>query len=134
MAQTEPEERHLPLDDRLADRPALGFEPRVGVFLPHVHRAAHDPERIVVAQIRNRLAFVEFDRVPFDAVLTQEVPEHSRVLERDVLKDQDSWLGGGHGIPPAVMTGAQRWYRVRPEAETVGRGGMRGTPIMTVWP
>ena len=103
MAQAETEERHLPLDDRLADRLALGLEPGVDVVLPHVHRAAHDPERVVAAQIRNQLAFVELDRGPLDAVLAQEVPEHSGMLQRDVLEDEDSWLGCGHGIAPAVM-------------------------------
>ena len=96
MTEAEAEERHFPLGDRLTNRGAFGREPRIGVVLPDVHRPAHDPERVVVVEVRDRLSLVELDRGPLDAVLAQEFPEHPGVLDGDVLEDEDSRAGGGH--------------------------------------
>ena len=120
VAEAEAEEWRLPLDDRLPDRHALGLQPRVGVVLPDVHRTAHDPQRVVGAEVRDRLAFVELDRGPFDAVLMQEVPEHPRVLDRDVLEDQDPRVGCGHRWLPwrrcgGMLSGAGRSRNRRPD-------------------
>ena len=63
------------------------------VVLPDVHRAAHDPEGVVAAEIGNRLPGIELDRAPLDAVLAHEVPEDAGVLDGNVLEDEDLRVG-----------------------------------------
>ena len=96
MAQADAEEGHPPRDG-LADGRLLRPKPRVPVLLPDIHGPAHDPERVVAVQGRYRRAGVELDRVPAHPVGGQEVPEGAGMLDRDMLKDQDS-----HGFFPLV--------------------------------
>ena len=100
VTEAEAEERHLPLGHRFANRGALRLQPRVGVVLPDIHRAAHRPERIVGAEVRDRLPFVELYRGPFDVIFAQKIPEHAGMFDRDVLEDENSRFGGGHGALP----------------------------------
>ena len=85
MAQAHPQERALELAHPAADRPLLRHQPRVLLHVPHVHRAAHDPHRVVVLQRRDGLALVELDRGPLDAVGPQEVAQPAGMLAVDVL-------------------------------------------------
>ncbi len=62
----------------------------MGLFLPGVHRAAHDPERVETAQIGDGFALVEFDRLPADPVRGQEIAEDAGVFDGDVLQDEDA--------------------------------------------
>ena len=57
-----------PALDRGSDRALLDRQPGMLLLLPHVHRSAHDPQRIVAVERRNPFARIEFDGVPGDAV------------------------------------------------------------------
>ena len=138
MTEAEAEERHLAFDDGLPDRGAFRIEPRIGVILPDIHRAAHDPQRVVGAEIRERLALVELDRGPLDAVLAQEIPEHPGVFDRDVLEDEDFRTGRGHRGSRGDGD-AEAWYRVLPASAAPSRvraglrhrrSAFRSTPMM----
>ena len=97
MAEAQPEERQAPVADGLMDRGLLGHEPGMLGLLPDVHGPAHDPEPVVVAQVRDRLARVELHGVPRDPVLGQEVAEDAGMLEVDVLEHEQAgflWHGG----------------------------------------
>ena len=89
MAEAHAEHGHAALGDRLADRGLLVAQPRVEVLLPDVHRPAHHDERGEVAQVRDRLAGVELDGAPCEAVLAQELAQNARMLDRDVLEHED---------------------------------------------
>jgi len=93
----------------LADCALLGDQPGILLDIPHIHRPAHDPQRVIAAKVRDRLALIQLDRIPLDAVGFQEFAENARVLDRDMLKDQEAhgsgisrqesevryWLGAG---------------------------------------
>jgi hypothetical protein len=96
MAEAEPEERQAAVPDGLVDRRLLGHEPGILFFFPNVHRPAHDPEPVVGAQVRDRLALVELHGVPFDSVRGKEVAEDAGMLEVDMLEDQEAGCLG-HG-------------------------------------
>ena len=86
MTEAEPEIGHLAPGNRFADDLLLRLEPGMSVFLPYVHRTAHDPQGVIGAQIGNRLAFVELDRIPGNAVFGEKFPEYPGMLARNVLE------------------------------------------------
>jgi hypothetical protein len=88
VAEAESEIGLGPILDPFPDRLLFGFQPGMLGLLPDIHRPAHDPKRVIAFEIRDRLALVELDRVPGDAVLGEEVAEDARMLDRDVLEDQ----------------------------------------------
>ena len=71
VAEAEPEEGPVELAHPAADRALLRDEPGMLLDVPDIHRSAHHPERIIVFERRDRLAGVELDRVPVDAVLAR---------------------------------------------------------------
>jgi hypothetical protein len=62
----------------------------MNVFLPDIHRAAHHDQQIIRQQIRNPVTFVEFDLLQRMAALRPQLPEYSRMLDGDVLKNQNA--------------------------------------------
>ncbi len=88
MAEADAEIGHPVFQDRLADRLLLRPEPGMLGFLPDVLGAAHDQEPVVFLERRDRLARLEGDHVPFDAVRAQAVTEDAGMGELHVLKDE----------------------------------------------
>ena len=88
MAQADAEERPLQLAHPVADRRLLRHQPGVLVDVPDVHRPAHDPELVVAVQRRDRLAQIEPDRVPGDAVGREEPAQHARMLDLEMLEHE----------------------------------------------
>ena len=80
VAEADAEERPLELAHPLPDRALLGDQPGILLDIPHIHRPAHDPQRVIGAELRDRLALIQLDRIPRDAVLFQEFPEDARML------------------------------------------------------
>ncbi len=56
-------------------------------------RAAHDDQKVEALEGRNRLAGVELDGAPVMPGLRPEGPENARVLDGDVLKNQNAHHG-----------------------------------------
>src|SRR6185295_17333046 len=90
MPEADAEIRHPPLDHRLADGALLGNQPGMLLLLPDIHRATHHPERVVTRKRRDRLAGVELDGVPRDAIGGEEVAENAGMLDCDVLEDENA--------------------------------------------
>ena len=105
MAEADAEERPLELAHPLPDRALLGDQPGILLDIPHIHRPAHDPQRVIGTEVGNRLALVQLDRIPADAVLLQEFPEDARMLDRDVLENQEAhgFRGQKSGIRGQMM-------------------------------
>ena len=68
-------------------------------LFPDIHRAAHDPQRVVVGQVRDRLALVERHGPPCNPVIGQEIAEDAWMLDFDVLKDDDMGLAHRLSLP-----------------------------------
>src|SRR5690606_17691742 len=109
VAEAETEERHSALRDRLPDERLLGGEPGVDVLLPDVHRAAEGPEGVITVDSGQGVAFVEMDGVVFMAVLGEEFPENTRILDPLVLKDKDAHGSSFHRSAPRA-----RWRHTIP--------------------
>src|SRR5207248_5312594 len=88
MTQADAEIGHPALDHRLADGALLGAQPGMLVLLPDIHRAAHHPQRIIPGKRRNRLAGIELDGVPRDAICREKVAEDAGMLDGDMLEDE----------------------------------------------
>ena len=73
-----------------ADGALLRDQPGIFGFLPDIHGTAHDPELVVAGERGNRLARVELDGIPGNAVFLQELAEDRRMLDGDMLEDEDS--------------------------------------------
>src|SRR5215211_4992555 len=55
MSEADAQKRPADLPYPAADRLLLRDEPRMLVHIPHVHRATHDPERIIILELRDRV-------------------------------------------------------------------------------
>jgi hypothetical protein len=89
VAKANAEKGTLHLDDETADGGFLGLEPGILLLLPHVLRPAHHHHRIERFEVRNGLALVDLDRRPGESVFPEEVPEHTRMLDSQMLQDQN---------------------------------------------
>ena len=68
------------------------------VLLPDVHRAAHDQERVVALEVRDRLARVQRHRIPGDPVGAQQVAEDPGMADVHVLEHEQARAASGHQI------------------------------------
>ena len=107
VAQADAQERALEVAHPVADRRLLRHQPGMLVDVPDVHRAAHHPELVVAVQRRDRLALVEPDRVPGDAVGGEEAAQHARMLDREMLEHEQPH-------PSLHRLGRLRGDRMRP--------------------
>ena len=94
MPEAHAEERPLQLANPAPDGPLLRHQPGMLVDVPDVHRPAHDPQHVIIVEHRNRLAGIEFHRIPRDPILLQELAEDAGMFAIDVLEDQKA-----HGNP-----------------------------------
>ena len=88
VAETDPQKGHLPVYDGLADGRFLRLQPGILLLFPDIHGPAHYPQPVVVAQVRDGLAPVEFDRLPFNAVFPHEIPKYAGMFDVEMLKDE----------------------------------------------
>src|SRR5689334_11922138 len=95
MPETQAHERLPEIAHPAANGAFLIDEPGTFLDVPNIHRAAHDPKRVVILQSRDRAALVEFDSVPGDAISREELAEDAGMLTRDVLKYEKA-----HNNPP----------------------------------
>ena len=89
MPETNAEIRTAHLDDICSYGFYLCTEPWILICLPYVLRATHDEHGIEPVERWNFAAFVEFGRLPGDAVGPHEVAEDARVFGNEVLKNED---------------------------------------------
>ncbi len=92
MAEADAEVGPLHVDDEVANGGSFGEQPGVLLFLPHVLGSAHDQHQVERIEIGDRLSLVEFDRLPREPVLAEELAEDSGMLDGGVLQDQYSHL------------------------------------------
>ena len=90
MAEADPEIGHAAIENGFADGAFLRHEPGIALLLPDIHGPAHDPELVISLEGRNGLAFVEFDGIPGNAIFRQEIAEDCRMLDGNVLKDENA--------------------------------------------
>src|SRR5690606_9433541 len=99
MSQADAEKRPLQLPHPAADRLLLRDQPGMLLDVPDIHRPAHDPERVIAAEIGNRLARVELYGVPRHAVGAQKLAEDAGMLHGDMLEDEDAHRLGPFRLP-----------------------------------
>ena len=90
MSQTDAHKGHLFLHHSVPNGGFFFHQPRVRLLLPHVHRAAHRPQRVIGVQVRNALSRIQFNNVPPDPVLGEEFPEQAGMFHVQMLEDQQS--------------------------------------------
>jgi len=88
MAEAQPKERPVELAHPAPDRPLLRDEPGMLIDIPHIHRPAHHPERVIGLQRRNLLTRIELDGIPLDTVLREEFSQHAGMLAVDMLENK----------------------------------------------
>jgi hypothetical protein len=90
MAKANTDKRPAEILHPMPDDGLLRSEPRVKIFLPHVHGTAHRDEQIEIIHGWDRLAGIQFDRAPFIAVFPPELAKGTGVLHCNVLEDQNA--------------------------------------------
>src|SRR5215211_6332351 len=86
MSEANAQKRPADLPYPAADSLFLRDEPRMLVHIPHVHRATHDPERIIILELRNRFILIEADRIPADTIFLEKCSENAWMLAGDMLE------------------------------------------------
>ena len=89
MAKTYAQKGPLELGDPPADGAFLRNKPGMFLDVPDIHRAAHDPQCIVVFQSWNLIASVKLDSTVFNAVGAQKLPKYAGMLAVNVLEDEE---------------------------------------------
>lgn len=119
MPQAYTQVRPVEIDNKFTDRGFFCDEPRIFVFLPDILRAAHDHHKIVGRNIWKRIAGVEFNRIPAQAIGFEEVPKNSGMLDVDVLQNENfhrpppSWKAASTLTPrgPSRRSRIAHWNR-----------------------
>ena len=62
----------------------------MGLFLPDVHGAAHDDQKVEAIEVWNCFAGVEFDGAPLMPGRHPECPENARMFDGQVLKYENA--------------------------------------------
>ena len=89
MTEADAEERAFEVADPAADGALLGNEPGMLFDIPHIHRTAHYPQHVIGFKCRYRLAFIERDCIPGDAIFLQEIAQDGGMFASEVLEDEE---------------------------------------------
>ena len=110
MTEADAEIGPAQIGGEVADGGDLGREPGNLAGLPDIHRAAHHHQGVERSEIGgDGPALVEFDRGPFDPGRAPEVAERARMLDLDMLENQDAQtrrlIDGRRGRPVQAASG-----------------------------
>ena len=89
MAQAQTQIRHSALFHRFADHALFLDQPGVFLFLPNVHRPAHDPKRVIAIQRGDLFSGIQLHSIIFVPIFLEERAKYSGMLYDFMLQDQD---------------------------------------------
>ena len=87
VAQAKAKERQPPALDCFTNQSLFIRQPRMFIFLPDIHRPAHDPEPVITVERRKRFALIQLDGIIGVPVLFQELAKDAGMFDGGVLQD-----------------------------------------------
>src|SRR4029077_6848280 len=136
VSQTDAKKRCSFLVHPLPNGDFFESEPRMPILLPDIHRPSEDYQGVIAFERRDGSTLVELDRIPWDAIGTQEIAKHAGMLYGRMLEHQKS-----HGVPSVAFTedaaataGSAVFSAGLDEAAAAGGNGMRVVAFCRIVP